>query len=312
MNFLKKVPIPMSGLVLGLLSLGNLFKQFNFNFLSLIPPVFGFIILAILILKIFVTPKTTWEQLQNPMVLAVSPTFTMALMVATTYFSRLSWLAFLSSPVWHFAFCLQLLLMAYFIYRFIFKEKVTWSTIYPSWFILFVGLGIAPITGQEINPLLSEWALILSFVFYIFLLPFVLYRLFKIQGLTAGTKPLVAITCAPSSLLLTGYLTGYTVSNQTLLVLWLILAQGFYLLVLYNLTNIIPKTFYPTWAALTFPFVICATGLKNSLHYFTGFPLTILTTVAYLELIIAIVMVSLALAHYISFLFKLLTSKKQA
>lgn len=310
--FFRNIPLPMSGLSLGLLSLGNLFKQYDFTFFSYVSAFLGFILLILLLLKIIITPKDTVTQLKSPMILAVSPTFTMATMVATTYINRLADYQTVASLIWFSAYFIQIVTILVFIYYFVIQTKVTWSAIFPSWFILFVGLGIAPITGHSISPTLSEFALILSFVLYLFILPLVLYRLFKIKNFNEGTRPLIAITCAPSSLLLTGFLSLYQAENHFLLVMWLILAQGFYFLVLALLVNIIPKTFYPTWAALTFPFVICATGLKASLPYFSGFPLQFLTMLAYLELLIASIMVCLALFNYLKFLFFLITHKKQA
>lgn len=306
MTFLKQVPMPMSGLALGLLSLGNLFLSLNIFSLWLFCGLLGSTLLLVLLAKLLFTPLSSFNQLKNPLVLAVSPTFTMAVMVGTTYLTHSKSLSFLAGPLWFLAYGLQVILVLAFLYHVLLRAPLAWSNVFPSWFIIFVGLGVAPVTGGEISPNLSLLALGSSFLFFLVFLPIVLYRLIKIKGFTEATRPLIAITCAPASLLLTGYLALGLPTQTVLLLGWLIVAQGLYLFVLCQLRNLIPKTFYPTWAALTFPFVISATALNSALHHLPAKLALILTPLATLETLIATLMVSLALYHYSRFLLKAL------
>ncbi|WP_238786625.1 TDT family transporter [Vagococcus coleopterorum] len=311
-HFFKNLPIPMGGLALALLSIGNLFRQYDLMLLSHLAGTFGFILLVLLLLKVLLTPKETLEQLKQPMLAAVAPTITMATMVGTTYLNRFESLHVLALIIWYLSLTLQVLLMLYFTYVFLVKRKWSWHNFYPSWFILYIGIGIIPITGQAFSHLIGEISLLISLILYIIFLPMVLYRVLVFKQFDKSATPLIAITCAPSSLILTGYLAAHDSPNKLLLVLWLILAQGLYFLVLYLLPKIIPTDFYPSWSGLTFPFVICATGLKASAPHFNGLTKTLLSALAYAELIIAAVMVALVLIKYLNFLANLIQTKKHA
>lgn len=311
-TFLKQVPVPMSGLALALLSLGNLFQAVGVSALRLPCGVVGIGLILLLLAKLCLTPKATIEQLKNPLVLAVSPTFTMAIMVGTTYLRQVPLTASLAAPIWLLAYALQIGLMISFLYHVILRQSLSWTTIFPSWFIIFVGMGVAPVTGGAVSPFLSQLALGVSFICFLLFLPIALYRIFKVKAFTEATRPLIAITCAPASLLLAGYLALNLPIHLPYLILWLLLAQGLYFMVLSHVKALIPETFYPTWAALTFPFVISATALNSAIAHFPPTLQQVLTPLAIVEILVATLMVGLALYHYLRFLFQLIKEKKQA
>lgn len=84
MNIIEKLPIPISGLILAILSLGNLLQVYNPNF-KLVCGVVGFILIFMLVLKLILYPNEVRNDLSNPIILSNSGTFSMALMILSTY-----------------------------------------------------------------------------------------------------------------------------------------------------------------------------------------------------------------------------------
>ena len=77
------------------------------------------------------------------------------------------------------------------------------------------------------------------------------------------------------------------------------------LFVLIQLPKLLKLPFYPSYGALTFPFVISAVAMKKLLLFLTaegiGYP-SMLSTVVLIEEVIAVVMVTYALIRYLLYL----------
>ena len=75
MKFIKKLPIPVSGLILAILSLGNLLQGFP----RIVCGAVGVIFIILLILKLIKYPDIVKKDLSNPIILCNSGTFSMSL-----------------------------------------------------------------------------------------------------------------------------------------------------------------------------------------------------------------------------------------
>lgn len=148
LNFLKKIPIPICGLILGMVSLGNLLYSKGFTFLGNIFDLVGLFFMFLIMLKLIFTMRHLLEALKDPIVGSVSPTFTMAWMVICVFLNRIFPHSSLVYFIWLCAIFLHFLLMAYFVALHILPQKVGMVHVYPSWFITFVGLGLSPIQQQ--------------------------------------------------------------------------------------------------------------------------------------------------------------------
>lgn len=84
-NFLKIIPIPICGLILGLASLGNLFKDYHHVALGNLTGGISMILMIFIFVKLFILFEHTKQTLHDPIIASVSPTFTMSLMVICTY-----------------------------------------------------------------------------------------------------------------------------------------------------------------------------------------------------------------------------------
>ncbi len=97
---------------------------------------------------------------------------------------------------------------------------------------------------------------------YVALFPFVLHRLRHVP-LPEATQPLLTIMAAPASLCLTGYLASFDHPNFWLATGMLIFAQSLYFITLVSIRQYTRLSFYPSFAAFTFPLVISATALTK-------------------------------------------------
>ncbi|MBE4942412.1 hypothetical protein CN463_29980 [Bacillus cereus] len=302
---IQHIPIPISGLILALFSIAKLQLSFHINGLAYVMMTLGFVFLVGMLCKIFFTPKQVLKDLKNPIIAAVSPTFTMAIMVLCSIFmvKGTIW-----AIIWIIVAIVHFILMIYFTYQFVLSSKVTMSHIYPSWFIMYIGMAIMPLTAGSLASSITTVVFWASIVFYIILLPLVLIRIFVMKNLEIPTQPLTTILCAPGSLSLAAYLAHFNTKSEELIWILLILSQILYVIVLCQLPKLLRLPFYPSYAAFTFPLVICATAFTNTMKYL-GCNGVLWRSISILETIIASIMVIYVAARYSIFLIQQMKPK---
>lgn len=303
LNFLKKIPLPICGLILGMVSLGNLLYSKGYSVLGNFFDLAGLFFMLLILLKLIFTTRHLFESLKDPIVGSVSPTFTMSWMVICVFLDRLFPHSTLIYIIWLAAIVLHFFLMAYFIALHILPQKLGMEHVYPSWFITFVGLGVIPNTAVAFNIELGRIILWPALLFYFILLPLIVHRIFIFKKMHESTLPLITILTAPGSLCLAAYLT-VTAHPSSLFVLSLfILSQLIYLVTVTLLFSLLRLPFYPSYAAFTFPLVISATAINLLIKAYPDFKL-FLAPLAAGELILALLLVSYVLVRYTYFLSK--------
>ena len=296
MNFIEKIPLPICGLILALLSLGNLLQDIH-PFLRYAFGSIGAIFLVLMILKAIFYPKTVADSLKNPVLMSSSGTFSMSLMLLSTYLS--SFTPSISYALWIVGVALHILLVIYFTYRFVIREFDI-STVYPSYWIVFVGITMAAITGHfhglnEIDFIFF----ILGFAGMLLSTPLIVYREFIYKKIPEMNKPLSCIFTALFSILVFGYVnSAEIISNEFLIGLYMI-ACIFFIYALYKLICNIKIDFYPSFSAFTFPFVISALATKGMMSIY---PNSILNALLAIQTAIATIIVIYVLLKYVEFL----------
>ncbi|OTP10217.1 exfoliative toxin A/B [Enterococcus sp. 10A9_DIV0425] len=305
-HFLKIIPIPICGMILGLASLGNLFKDYHLiplgNFIGAIST----ILILLMFGKLFLLFEHTKQTLHDPIIASVSPTFTMALMVICTYFVPFKEIAPFVKFIWLCAVLFQIVLVFYFTYHHVIKADLSIEAIYPSWFIIYVGFGVITVTAGNFLPVLGKIFFWISLTCYAFLLPIIIKRIFFVKNMAHPTLPLIAILAAPGSLCLTGYLKNFVQPNIYLVLLLFVISQVLYFIVLAMLPHLLSLDFYPSYAAFTFPLVISATALFTTVRYFhtLGIPTGLLDALKVIECLIATGMILYVFGHYLRYLIK--------
>lgn len=300
-SLIKKTPIPIAGLMLGLAGLGNLVAGYNIYYRYL-AGILSVLTALFLIGRFLIARDSFGSDLRNPVIASVTPTFFMALMILATYL--LSITPNLASYLWYFAIILHIVWVIWFTIRFIFNFKI--QQVFASYFIVYVGLVVASVTAPAFNNLrLGQGIFYFGFAAYLVLLPVVIYRVFWVKGIKDPALPTIAIFTAPAGLCLAGYLSSFPEKNILMPGLLTILT----LIMLIGVTIYLPKMlkvgFYPSFSAFTFPYVISAIGLKMAVKFWGTNPaLNWLKYPARLTELLAIVMVLFVFIKYSSFFYQ--------
>lgn len=300
-EIIKKLPIPIVGLMLALAATGNLVLSYG----ELYRNIFGLlsaIILVLVLVKIIMFPKGVSEALENPIVASVFPTLSMGIMLLATYLKPFA--VSLAFSIWIIGLFLHVILIISFTRKYVFNFNI--KKVFPSWFIVYVGIVVGSVTAPafekaNIGKLLFWFGLISYFV----LLPIVLKRIIKVKEMPEPALPTLAIFTAPVALCLAGYINSF--GDKNMLMVWFLVAlsQLSYLFVLLQLPKLLKLKFYPSYSAFTFPLVISAISIKltNGFLIKAEKPIAMLKYVVKFEELVAIAIVLYVLARYIGFLF---------
>lgn len=300
MERIKKIPLPISGLILGLAACGNLVQSHGEvyrNIFGAISAIFA----VLLIIKIFTSFEQTKKDLENPVIASAFPAFSMAIMILSTYLIPYSDL--LARAIWVIGLIFHIILIVWFSMKFISKFEI--KKVFPSWFIVYVGIVAGSVSSKAFGyEEVGRWLFYFGLISFIVLLPVVIKRVFVVKGIPEPALPTITIMTAPAGLLLAGYMNAFENKSYVAVLALLIISQILYIYVLTQLPKLLSLKFYPSYSAFTFPTVITAIGLKGAANYLKGVneSLKFLSSVALIEEIIAVLLVVYVLIRYISFL----------
>ena len=295
-NIIKKVPIPICGLMLGVSALGNLLQSYSEN-VRYICGVLAAFLLILAILKLILCFEDVKKDMENPIMASVSGTFPMTIMLLSVYVKPFIGQA--AFYIWIFAIILHIALIIYFTIKFIVKLDI--KKVFASYYIVYVGIVAASVTAPAYNQLkIGAVCFWFGFAALILLLILVSIRYIKYKEIPEPAKPLICIYGAPMSLCIAGYIQSVN-PKIIFLVVMLIVSTILYIFALVQLVKCIKLPFYPSFASFTFPFVITAIALKQSMACFNnlGHPMPFLQTFVLIETVIAII---LAIFVYVSFM----------
>lgn len=265
-EFIKQVPIPTAGIALGLVSLGILLRPIS-TIITYVTAACSLALIAVLIAKALLYPRLVKHELQNPIILSVSGTFFMAIMQLASLVSQ-SAIGFI---VWCAAIAGHLALIGVLSQRML--RSFRWDDIFPTYFIAYVGIVVATVTAPNFNMYpLGQGIFWMGFACYIVLLAAVTYRVATIP-LPESARPLICIYAAPMSLSLTGYLSCFADPNPVFVACLAVLAQILLIFVITQVPALLASLrgrFFPSIAAMTFPFIVSATGLGKTCSFFTA------------------------------------------
>lgn len=298
-NVIKNIPIPTGGVALGLVALGTLLRPYS-EVITLLCALFSLVLVVLLAAKVALFPRMIQDDLHNSVLASVSATSFMAIMQLAAYVAPLFFVgAFI---VWAIAVLAHLILMVWFTLRFITRFQL--KEVFPTYFICYVGIIVASVTSPAFGMEVAGYALFwLGFVLYALLLAVVSYRYLKHEAPEA-TRPLFCIYAAPMSLSLVGYLATAAQPSVLFVGVLMILAQFLFAIVLARLPLLLRLKFYPSYAAMTFPFVITATALGKGLAYLRAQGIylpEVLDVLVMAETLLAAVMVLYVFGHYLRF-----------
>lgn len=298
----NKIPTPMSGLALGISSVGVSIEYVtSFSGIAqCISATIGALLLFFVLLKFISTPKLLIDEIKQPIIGSVLPTFAMCLMVLSKTLSAYNMLY--GELLWGVGVFLHLIFLMLFIFYRI-KEPIL-KQIVPSWFIPPVGIIVADVTCP--NDYFIPIAKILFYIgssCYFFLLPLIICRFIFLSKISESAKSTVAVLAAPASLSLAGYLTITPDPSLLICAVLFGIAVLMTTIVYFSFFSLLKLDFSPGYAAFTFPMAIGSTALYKLSEFVGGFQGALeyskqIYTLATLELIIAIIVII-----YVSFMY---------
>lgn len=298
---IKKVPVPLCGVMLGLAALGNLLQSYSEG-IRYVCGVFAAFLLVLVLLKLIMFPQMIKEDMKNPIMASVAGTFPMALMLLSTYVKP--FIGKGAYYIWIFAIVLHVILIVYFTVKFIVKLQI--PKVFASYFIVYVGIVVASVTAPAYEKTsIGTAAFWFGFVTLILLLILVTYRYVKFKEVPDPAKPLICIYAAPTSLCIAGYIQSVTPKSYGFILAMLVVATVIYIFALVKAAGYLKMPFYPSYAAFTFPFVISAIASKQTMACAAnmGKPLPFLKYVVLVETVIAVILVVYTFVRYMGFLF---------
>ena len=303
-ELIKKVPIPTAGVALGLAALGNLLQPYT-EVAHGVCGVLALALVSLLVAKIALFPGMIRDDLHNSILASVSATLFMSLMQLAGYLAPAAIVP--AFVLWICAVGAHLCLMVGFSLRFIRRFKL--HEVFPTYFICYVGIIVASVTSPTFGMQGLGYVLFwLGFACYVVLLGLVICRYLE-HEIPEPARPLFCIFAAPMSLSLVGYLATSPDPSPTFVGVLLALAQVLFVVVLTRLPKLVALKFYPSYAAMTFPFVISATALSKGVAFLTSagvalpFPEALHVLIG-METAFAAIMVFYVLGHYVRFFYE--------
>lgn len=299
-QFIKKIPLPLAGVMLSLAALGNLLASYGPIYKNLLG-VLSAVILLLITLKILFYSKAVIEDLNNPVIASVIPTYSMGIMLLSVYIKDMSFNV--GRAIWIIGVLIHIGLILFYTMKFVLSFNI--KKLFPSTFVVYVGIGVAGITAPAFKLAnIGQFFFWFAFISFIILLPILIYRTVFIKEIPEPALPTIAIFAAPASLCLAAYLNSFSDKNMFIVGILAILSFILYLVVLVNLPKLLKLKFYPSFAAFTFPMVISAVALKGT----NGFLIKAEKGIDFLKYIIkfqeiiAVLIVFYVLIKYIGFL----------
>lgn len=300
-KIIENTPLVISGLMLGLAGMGNLIAAYGAQY-KFFAGGLALLILTIITARfIFFSPKC-FKELENPIVASVFPTFTMALMILSTYL--IPYQQKIAAFIYYSAVIGHLILIGLFSLRFLKKFDI--KKVFPSYFIVYVGIVVGSIAAPAYNNLqLGQNLFYLGFGFYLPLLALVSYRVFKVKKIPEAALPTIAIFTAPAGLCLAGYISSFPEKNLIFFSFLIFITLVSVSAVIFYLPKMMAAGFYPSFSAFTFPFIITGIGLKLSNNYLSeNFKFHYLNYPAKIIEALAIILVVYVFISYFKFLLK--------
>lgn len=304
-DIIKKVPIPLCGVMLGTAALGNLLQSYGEGIRN-VCGIFATFLLILVLLKLIMFPGMIKEDMGNPIMASVSGTFTMALMILSTYVKP--YIGQAAYIIWLLAIILHIVLIVYFTVKFVVKLQM--PKVFASYYIVYVGIVVAAVTAPAYEQLgIGAATFWFGFVTLILLLVLVTYRYVKFKEVPNPAKPLICIYAAPTSLCIAGYVQSVTPKSYGFLMGMFVVATVIYIFALVKAVGYLKLPFFPSYAAFTFPFVISAIASKQTMACVAnmGHPMPFLQYVVLIETIIAVILV---VYTYIRFMGAIFGGKK--
>ena len=288
--------MPIVGIMLAFAALGNLVQSYGEVYRNIMGSI-SIILFIVATAKFACDFQGLKKELDNPIAASVFPTYSMGIMLLATYVKPYN--GSVAYGVWIVGILIHIVLIIIFSRKFIKNFNI--KQVFPSWFIVYVGIAVAAVTGKAFNQTVGQYAFWFAVISYLILIFVVGKRVFVVKEIPEPALPTLIIFSAPGSLCLAGYLNAFDQKNFFMFLLLLVLSQGFCIFALSKLVGLLKLKFYPSYSGFTFPLVISALALKLSNGFLMnqGITIPILPVLVKVEELIAVIIVFYVLIRYL-------------
>ena len=191
MNIIKNLPLAITGLILAILSLGKIFTDFSSIFY-----IIGSILILLVLLKLILHFDAFNNELNQLIALSTFGTFSMALMLFSTYLKPLflplsQTIAF---GIWILGIIIHLTIIILFTKNYI-LANFDIENVFATWWIVYIGITMAAITAPAYD--LQQYGFIFFGIGFILMMPtliLVSYRYLMFTSIDDQYKPFIAST----------------------------------------------------------------------------------------------------------------------
>lgn len=260
----KNIPVALSGISLAVMSITTAWVGVGSTFFRQFGVFFAFIALTLIFIKAILHPKDTFAEIKHPFIGSFYPTIAMTLMVISSYAVDYSPTA--GKCIWLFAVLLHITLdLIFIISRF---KDFKFDDVVPSWYVVTVGIGVAAVTGRPVGFIkLSQALFYYAFIWYLVLLPIMVYRIGKVGHIPKTKEASLMIMGAPANICLAGYLGVFDTKSNVIICILLILAVINMSYDYFILPKLLRLPFSLALAPLTFPLSIGAVAMQRYYNY---------------------------------------------
>ena len=300
MNIIKNLPLAITGLILAIFSLGKIFTEFSSIFF-----IIGTVLVFLVLLKFILHHDSFMNELSNLIPLSTFGTFSMALMIFSTYlkpmFMPIS--QTIALGIWIIGIIIHLSIILIFTNEYV-LNNFDIENVFASWWIVYIGITMAAITAPAFD--LSQYGFIFFGIGFILMIPtliLVSYRYLKFTSIEDKNKPFICIYAAILSILIVGYVNALNIDGNFFSLIYTC-ACIFYVFAIYQAFKFLlveRLNFLPSFSTFTFPFVISTIATGEPYKFFG---LSLLNYLFYIQAIIALVLVIYVSYGYLKFLLR--------
>lgn len=294
-GWFSRIPLPICGLGLGTIGLANLIKPYSLISAQIVAGV-SVAFLLLFIIRSVMYPQKLKEDLLNPVAASVAGTFSMTLMLLSGYFD-----AEYGKILLLVAVGIHILLIVNYTVRIL--PKLELKSVHPGIFVTYVGIAAAAITAPAVG-LNLDFLVWFGLVCAVIIMIAIIVKMIKAPGFPNPVLPMFCIMVAPFSLCLVAYASSIGNTPEYVIPVLCIVSIILFIAVLANIPRILKNGFFPSYAAMTFPFTIFATAVKVTSVNTTGLLSEVTEVLSLPLLIFAAVMVIHAICRYAIFLSK--------
>ncbi len=254
------------------------------------------ILLCFVLLRNVVHKGTFSNELKHPLLSSFIPTMFMSTMLIAGFIGYIgvlsknelacNILSGIGSIIWYIAVLGHLIVFSLFVYHVVKKHDIKTDSLYASWFVPPVGIIVSCTVASFLSKSsicfipneLFQAVWYFGFVFYMITLPIISFKLIFHRSDEKNTLPSIMIYGAPANLSLAGFLDVFVNSARhptyysatfinTFVFILVFLGIATTLVVYVILPKVLSVKFNPTYACLTFPLAIGATGTYKAAGY---------------------------------------------